>query len=102
MKPMDATGAPPPSMPTLEAQLDALPVTPLHWAIVVVCALGLMFDVIEAGLSNALSAVFSAAPHRVGQLQLSLLLASVFAGGAIGAPLLGLLADRAGRCLALG
>ena len=36
------------------------------------------------------------------QLQLSLLLGSVFAGGAIGAPLLGLLADRYGRCLALG
>jgi MFS transporter, putative metabolite:H+ symporter len=93
----------PPGAPdTVEARLDALPVTPLHWAIVVVCALGLMFDVIEAALSNALSAVFSAPPHRVAQLQLSLLLASVFAGGAIGAPLLGLLADRHGRRLALG
>ena len=49
----------------IAARLDALPVTPLHWAIVVVCALGLMFDVIEAALSNALSAVFSAPPHRV-------------------------------------
>jgi putative MFS transporter len=87
---------------TVAARLDALPVTPLHWAIVLVCALGLMFDVIEAALSNALSAVFSAPPHRVPQLQLSLLLASVFAGGAIGAPLLGLLADRHGRRLALG
>jgi MFS transporter, putative metabolite:H+ symporter len=105
MRVMDATAGvavPQDASPTLESQLDALPVTPLHWAIVVVCALGLMFDVIEAALSNALSAVFSAPPHRVPQLQLSLLLGSVFAGGAIGAPLLGLLADRYGRRLALG
>jgi MFS transporter, putative metabolite:H+ symporter len=86
----------------VEARLDALAVTPLHWAIVIVCALGLMFDVIEAALSNALSAVFSAPPHQVAEWQLRLLLASVFAGGAVGAPLLGLMADRLGRRLALG
>jgi hypothetical protein len=51
--------------------------------------------------SNALSAVFSGPPHHVAPYQLSLLLASVFAGGAIGAPLLGLFADRRGRRLAL-
>jgi putative MFS transporter len=101
MKPADAAAASAASAP-IEARLDALPVTPLHWAIVIVCALGLMFDVIEAALSNAFSAIFSAPPHQVAQLQLSLLLASVFAGGAIGAPLLGLMADRYGRRLALG
>jgi putative MFS transporter len=79
-----------------------LPVTPLHGAIVVLCALGLLFDVIEAALSNALSAVFSAPPYQVQPYQLSLLLASVFVGGVIGAPLLGLMADRYGRCLTLG
>jgi putative MFS transporter len=84
------------------ARLDRLPVTWLHGAIVAVCALGLLFDVIEAALSNALSAVFSAPPYQVSPYQLSLLLASVFAGGAIGAPLLGLMADRHGRRLALG
>lgn len=68
----------------------------------VVCALGLLFDVVEAGLSNALSAVFSAAPYHVPQFQLSVLLGSVFAGGAIGAPLLGWFSDRYGRRLALG
>jgi putative MFS transporter len=78
-------------------RLDRLPVTRLHAAIVVVCALGLLFDVVEAALSNALSAVFSLPPHQVTPAELSLLLASVFAGGAIGAPLLGLLADRHGR-----
>src|SRR5882724_12506129 len=84
------------------AQLDRLPVTPLHLAIAAVCALGLMFDVIEAALGNALSAVFSSPPHQVAPYQLSLLLGSVFAGGAIGAPLLGWFADRHGRRLALG
>jgi putative MFS transporter len=85
----------------IAGRLDALPVTPLHGAIVVLCALGLLFDVVEAALSNALSAVFSAPPYAVQPYQLSLLLASVFAGGAIGAPLLGLFADRHGRRLAL-
>lgn len=82
--------------------MDALPATRLHWAVVVICALGLLFDVVEAGLSNALSAVFSAPPHQVAPGQLSLLLASVFIGGAVGAPLLGLVADRFGRRVALG
>ena len=76
--------------------------TPLHWAIVVLCALGLLFDVVEAALSNALAAVFSAPPSVVMPYQLSLLLASVFAGGAVGAPILGWFADRYGRRAALG
>jgi putative MFS transporter len=86
----------------IAVRLDALPVTRLHWVIVILCALGLLFDVVEAGLSNALSAVFSAPPHRVPPFELSLLLASVFAGGAVGAPLLGWFADRHGRRIALG
>lgn len=81
--------------------LDRLPMTPLHWALVVTCAFGLLFDVVEAGLSNALSAVFSAPPHHVQPQELSLLLASVFIGGAVGAPVLGWLADRYGRRQAL-
>jgi putative MFS transporter len=84
------------------ARLDRLPVTRLHAAILLVCAFGLFFDVVEAGLSNALSAVFSARASHVSSTQLSLLLASVFAGGAIGAPLMGWLADHYGRRLALG
>jgi putative MFS transporter len=89
------------SGPDVAARLDALPVTPLHIAVVVLCALGFLFDVAEAALSNALSAVFSAPPHAVAPYQLSLLLGSVFAGGAVGAPLLGWLADRKGRRLSL-
>jgi putative MFS transporter len=91
---------PPPSHlddPGIAARLDRLPVSRLHGAVVVLCALGLLFDVVEAALSNALSAVFSAAPYHVEPYQLSLLLASVFAGGAVGAPILGWLADRHGR-----
>ena len=88
-------------VPDIAGRLDALPVTPLHGAVVLLCALGFLFDVAEAALSNALSAVFRAPPHAVAPYQLSLLLASVFAGGAIGAPLLGWLADRRGRRVAL-
>ena len=99
---MASTASAPIGTDPIAARLDALPVTRLHWAILVVCALGLFFDVVEAGLSNALSAVFSAPPHRVPARELSFLLASVFAGGAVGAPLLGWFADRHGRRLALG
>src|SRR5262249_51532105 len=81
----------------IAARLDRLPLTRLHVAVILVCAFGLLFDVVEAALSNALSAVFSAPPHRVAAGDLSLLLASVFVGGAVGAPLLGWIADRSGR-----
>jgi len=81
--------------------MDRLPVTRLHWRILIVCAFGLIFDVVEAGLGNALSAVFSARPYQVTTTELSLLLASVFIGGAVGAPLLGVYADRRGRRSAL-
>ena len=86
----------------IAARLDRLPVTALHWAIVILCALGLLFDVVEAALSNALATVFSAPPHHVAPYQLSLLLASVFAGGAVGAPVMGWFADQHGRRMALG
>jgi len=82
-------------------RLDRLPVTGLHWRILIVCAFGLLFDVVEAGLGNALSAVFSAPPYKVSATALSFLLASVFIGGIVGAPLLGIFADRHGRRTAL-
>jgi putative MFS transporter len=82
-------------------RLDRLPISALHVAVVVICALGLLFDVVEAALGNALSAVFSTAPYQVSPYQLSLLLASVFAGGAVGAPVMGWFADRRGRRIAL-
>lgn len=90
-----------PAAAGIAQRLDSLPVTPLHIAAIALCTLGLFADIAEVALSNALGAVFLAPPHRVPQRELSLLLASVFAGGAIGAPLLGWFADRYGRRVAL-
>lgn len=86
---------------TIAERLDRLPVTRLHAAILAVCAIGLFADIAELVLSNAFSAILLAPPYNVARGDLSLLLASVFAGGAIGAPALGWLADRHGRRLAL-
>jgi MFS transporter, putative metabolite:H+ symporter len=98
---MDVSGVTAGAIEQAALQLDRLRLTRLHWAIVILCALGLGFDVIEAALGYALSAAFSSPPYQVAPYQLSLLLGSIFAGGAIGAPLLGWLADRSGRRLAL-
>ena len=86
---------------TIAARLDRLPVTGLHIAILAVCAVGLFADIAELVLSNAFSAILLAPPYNVAHGELSLLLASVFAGGAIGAPVLGWFADRYGRRTAL-
>ncbi|MCJ2087671.1 MFS transporter [Methylobacterium sp. E-005] len=73
----------------------------LHWVILAVSTLGVFTDIAEVALSNALAAIFLAPPHNLPRSSLSLLLASVFAGGAIGAPVFGLLGDRLGRKRAL-
>jgi putative MFS transporter len=86
---------------TIAQRLDRLPLTTLHVAILGITAVGLFADIAELVLSNIFSAVLAAAPYNVSRGELSLLLASVFAGGAIGAPLLGWLADRHGRRAAL-
>ncbi len=81
--------------PSIAERLDRLPVTSLHLTAVALCAIGLLLDVAELSVNGALSAV------KAGQDELAWLLASVFLGGAIGAPLLGWLADRFGRRTAL-
>ncbi len=86
---------------TIAERLDRLPVARLHIAIIALSTLGLFADIAEVALSNALSAVFLAPPYSVPRSELSLLLASVFAGGAVGAPLLGWFGDRYGRRSAL-
>jgi MFS transporter, putative metabolite:H+ symporter len=86
---------------TIAQRLDRLPVTVLHLAIFALGAFGLFADIAEVALSNAFSGIFPAAPYHVSRGELSLLLASVFAGGAIGAPAFGWLADRHGRQIAL-
>lgn len=85
----------------IAGRLDRLPVAPLHVAVAALCGFGLFIDVAELSLNGALSVVFSAPPYGMTPTLLGMLMASVFVGGAIGAPLLGRLADRHGRRLAL-
>lgn len=81
----------------LGARLDRLPVSALHVVAVGLCALGFAFDTFELALGGILAAVFSAPPHAIPAGELSLLLASVYVGATLGAPLLGWGADRLGR-----
>ncbi len=83
------------------SRLDKLPVTRLHVLAIGLCALGFLFDLLEIALGSALAAVFSMPPHAAQSQQLSLLLASVYIGAVIGAPLMGWWADRHGRRVAL-
>lgn len=78
-------------------RLDRLPVTRLHLLVVVACAIGFGFDLLEVALGSALSAVFSAPPYSVPKNHLSLLLSAAYASAIVGAPALGWLADRIGR-----
>lgn len=89
------------SVAVVTRRLDSLPITRLHVAALAVCTLGLFTDIAEVALSNALAAIFLAPPHNMPRGSLSLLLASVFAGGAVGAPFFGILGDRFGRRRAL-
>ncbi|RYG89202.1 MAG: MFS transporter [Alphaproteobacteria bacterium] len=78
-------------------QLDRMPVTRLHCFAVVLCAIGFAVDAFEITMGNLLSAVFASPPYSTAPDRLSLLLAGVFIGAAIGAPLSGWLADQHGR-----
>lgn len=69
----------------------------MHILTMAVCATAFAFDLFEMALGSALAAVFSAPPHKLPTNQLSWLLASVYAGAIVGAPLFGWLADRYGR-----
>lgn len=73
----------------------------LHLFALIVCACLLAMDFMEIGLGQAYAALFSVAPYHLGNVALTALLCSVFAGAAVGAPLLGLLADRSGLRSAL-
>ena len=98
-------GAPPPAaslpMPTIGERLDALPFCRLRLAIFAVLSLALFADIAEVALGNALGAVFQAPPRTMTPTELSVFLAAIFAGGAIGAPIFGLCGDRIGRRRAL-
>lgn len=85
----------------ISARLDSLPLSRLHLAVAALCGIGLFVDTAELSLGSVLSAVFSVPGSPLDTNQLAWLLASVFIGGAIGAPLLGWLSDRHGRRTAL-
>lgn len=87
--------------PTIAERLDALPFCRLRLAIFAVMTLALFADIAEVALGNALGAVFQAPPRSMTQTELSLFLAAIFAGGAVGAPFFGMFGDRVGRRLAL-
>ncbi|GJD43428.1 Inner membrane metabolite transport protein YdjE [Methylobacterium cerastii] len=89
------------SMSVIARRLDALPLTHVHGAILAVCIFALFTDFAEVALSNAFAAIFTAPPYNMPRGSLSLLLASVFVGGAVGAPIFGMLGDRFGRRRAL-
>jgi putative MFS transporter len=78
-------------------RMDELPLTRLHLAILAICACGFTFDLLEVALGGGVSAVFSAAPYRIAASQLARLIAAVYVGAVVGAPLLGWLADQFGR-----
>ena len=86
---------------TIAERLDALPFCRLRLAIFAVMTLALFADIAEVALGNALGAVFQAPPRSMTQTELSLFLAAIFAGGAVGAPFFGMFGDRVGRRLAL-
>jgi putative MFS transporter len=90
-----------PPEPTIAQRLDALPFCRLRLAIFAVATLALFADIAEVALGNALGAVFQAPPRSMTQTELSLFLAAIFAGGAVGAPFFGMFGDRVGRRLAL-
>lgn len=85
----------------LASRLDGLPLSRLHVAVAVLCGIGLFVDTAELSLGSVLSAVFSVPGSPLDTNQLAWLLASVFIGGAFGAPLLGWFSDRHGRRTAL-
>jgi putative MFS transporter len=80
----------------ISQRLDRIPTNRLHLFILIVLGTGLLFDTLEASMTNVLATVFAKRPG-VGADELRILLTSVFIGGAIGAPLAGRIADRIGR-----
>lgn len=82
--------------------LDGLTLRRMHLVTAFVLSLGLFVDIAELSLNAVFSTGFPDAMAFVPVEWRSLLLGSVFAGGIIGAPLFGLIADRLGRRTALG
>lgn len=78
-------------------------ITRLHVVAGIACGLALAVDMIEMALGGALSTVFLAPPYSLGTTELSLLVAAVYLGAVLGAPVFGWVSDRRGirRCLVI-
>jgi putative MFS transporter len=83
-------------MSAIGERVPSLPITSLHLGAAVLCAVGFAIDLMEITVGNALSAVFSTPPNALSSTALSWLLASVYVGAVLGAPLVGRIADRRG------
>jgi putative MFS transporter len=96
----DVTTADPADLASETADIDGrladLPLTRLH--VVILVASGFMFgvDLAEMAMGQALSAVFSAGPAPLAAGPLAFLLAAVYIGAVVGAPIAGWVADRQG------
>jgi putative MFS transporter len=86
---------------TASAELLTERITPLHIMAGAACALALAIDMVEMAIGNVLATVFSM-PGKLGDGHLPLMLASVYVGAVVGAPIIGWLSDRRGIriCLA--
>jgi MFS transporter, putative metabolite:H+ symporter len=84
------------AQPAVESELSRL-----HVMAATACGVALAVDMIEMTIGNAFSTVFIAAPYSMAPRQLSFLIASVYLGAVLGAPLFGWAAGRHGirRCL---
>jgi MFS transporter, putative metabolite:H+ symporter len=85
----------------ISERLDRLSITWLHALAMLICGIGMTIDTLEMAFGGVLATVFSAQPHPVPAGELGLLLAAVFVGAVLGAPLLGWWADRHGRRVAI-
>lgn len=85
-----------PAVEDILERSDGASLTGLHFWIIALCAAAFAIDLMEMTLGGAMSAIFSAAPYRLDPQQVSWLLASVYVGAIIGAPIMGWLGDKCG------
>lgn len=84
------------SYASISARLNRLPLTKLHRKVVLAVGIGLFFDMYEVYLAGTISSALTS-EFGIGKAVLPFFLGSAFMGMALGAWLLGGLADRIGR-----
>jgi MFS transporter, putative metabolite:H+ symporter len=82
-------------------RLDTLPFTRLHLLLFTVLGLGLLFDQMEGSMTGVLAAVFTEPGSGVSRDALSSMMTLYYVVAAIGAPIMGFVADSFGRRMAL-